>query len=195
MEHQFKDSGAKAIVILANFAYNLEKIIAHTQIQHVVVTEMGDLHGFPKKQLINFVVKTVKKLVPSFHLPGAVGFNQALAKGSRETLKEVEIKSSDVAYLQYTGGTTGVSKGAMLSHRNIIANAEMIKANEDIAYDTTQPSIIVTPLPLYHVFSLTCNCMAALRSGGTVLLIPNPRDIKGFLKELTKYKFQVITGL
>jgi long-chain acyl-CoA synthetase len=196
MQHQFKDSGAKAIVILANFAYNLEKIISNTDIQHVITTEMGDLHSFPKKQLINFVVKNVKKLVPAYSLPQAVGFNSALAKGRGRELKNVSLKGLDVAFIQYTGGTTGVSKGAMLSHRNVLANAEMslywLAARHDAA---KMGGIIVTPLPLYHIYSLTCNALTALRSGTTNLLIPNPRDIKGFLKELTKYKFDCITGL
>ena len=196
MEHQFKDSGAKAIVILANFANHLEKILAHTEIKHVIVTEMGDLHGFPKKQIINFVVKKVKKLVPAYHLPTAVTFNDALAKGKKATLKPVELKGSDVAYIQYTGGTTGVSKGAMLSHHNVIANAEMIHYWLGSQYNPSENGgMIVTALPLYHIYSLTCNANTGLRNGGTNLLIPNPRDMKGFLKELTKYKFQAITGV
>ncbi|MBC8111895.1 MAG: AMP-binding protein [Verrucomicrobia bacterium] len=196
MEHQFKDSGAKAIVILANFASHLEKIIAHTEIKHVIITEMGDLHGFPKKQIINYVVKNVKKLVPAYHLPQAISFNQTLSVGAKHTFSSVAIENTDVAFIQYTGGTTGVSKGAMLSHRNIIANVEMNLVWMGIKYDTTaQGGIIVTALPMYHIYSLTVNAISALRNGAANLLIPNPRDMKGFLKELSKYEFQTITGV
>jgi long-chain acyl-CoA synthetase len=196
MEYQFKDSDAKAIVILANFAHNLEKVINHTQIKHVIITQMGDLHDFPKKQLINFVVKNVKKLVPVYNLPGAVGFNDALSIGKKYTFKPVTVNNTDVAFIQYTGGTTGVSKGAMLSHRNVISNVEMNLAWMGSAFDpTVNGGMIVTALPLYHIYSLTVNAISALRNGGTNLLIPNPRDMKGFLKELSKYTFQTITGL
>ena len=196
MEHQLKDSGARAIVILANFAHNLEKVLARTDIRHVITTQMGDLHGFPKKQLINFVVKSVKKLVPAYNLPGAVQFNDALAKGKRAKPKPVELKSSDTAYIQYTGGTTGVSKGAMLSHRNVLANTEMNFYWTGAKFDLAKNGgILVAPLPLYHIYSLTCNALLGLRAGATNLLIPNPRDMKGFLKELTKYEFQVLVGL
>jgi long-chain acyl-CoA synthetase len=196
MEHQFKDSNAKAIVILANFAHHLEKVLPNTEIKHVIMTEMGDLHGFPKKQLINFVVRSVKKLVPAYHLPGAVSFNEALAKGKKAGFERINLTGNDIAFIQYTGGTTGVSKGAMLTHRNVLSNVEMVSAWMGISFDPSQHGgTIVTPLPLYHIFSLTVNCISALRNGGTNLLIPNPRDIKGFLKELRTHKFEMITGV
>jgi long-chain acyl-CoA synthetase len=195
MEHQYKDSGVKAIVILANFAHNLEKIIAHTQIQHVIVTGFGDMLGFPKKQIVNFVVKNVKKMVPEYNLPGAISFADALAKGRRTEFKPVELKNTDLAYIQYTGGTTGVSKGAMLSHRNILANLEQTHSWIHMGLDLKAQNIIVTALPLYHIFALTVNANLGLRIGMMNLLIPNPRDMKAFLKEIAKYPFTMITGV
>jgi len=195
MEHQFKDAGVKAIVILANFAFHLEKIIDETNIKHVIVTEMGDLHGFPKKQIINYVVKKVKKLVPDYNLPKAVKFNQALSIGKSFELKPVTVVNSDVAFIQYTGGTTGVAKGAMLTHRNIVAHSEMVKVWMSTGLSNAEGALIVTALPLYHIYSLTVNAITAISSGGSNLLIPNPRDMKGFLKELTKYKLDMITGV
>ncbi len=195
MQHQFKDSGAKAIVILANFACNLEKIIAQTDIKHVVVTSIGDRLGFPKKLLVNAVVKYVKKLVPPYNLPGAIDFNDALSRGSRQPLRPVSIKSTELAFVQYTGGTTGVSKGAALTHRNIISNVicqdEWMKpANVPLG-----EGIIVAALPLYHVYALTTNALASLRSGSMNLLITNPRDLNAFIDDLKKYQITAFTGL
>ncbi len=195
MEHQYKDSGVKAIVILSNFAHNLEKIIANTQIKHVIVTSFGDMLGFPKKQIVNFVVKTVKKMVPDYQLPGAISFSEALAKGKQSTFKPVDIKNTDLAYIQYTGGTTGVSKGAMLTHRNILANLEQTYCWIRKGLDLNMTNIIVTALPLYHIFALTVNANLGLRIGMMNVLIPNPRDMKAFLKEIAKYPFTMITGV
>ncbi|MDJ1470934.1 AMP-binding protein [Xanthocytophaga flava] len=195
MEHQFKDSGAKAIVIVANFVYNLEKIIKNTAIKHVIITNIGDMLGFPKKQIVNFVVKSIKKMVPAYHLPEAVSFSDALAKGSQNTFKRVEIKNSDLAYIQYTGGTTGISKGAMLTHRNMIANLEQTYHWMGSGMDLKACNIIVTALPLYHIYSLTVNANLGLKTGMMNLLITNPRDMKGYLKEISKYPFTMITGV
>ena len=195
MQHQFRDSGAKAIVILANFAHNLEKIIAQTDIKHVIVTELGDRLGFPKKQLVNAVVKYIKKLVPPYSLFGTVSFNDALSRGSRKPMKPVTIKNSDLAFVQYTGGTTGVSKGAALSHRNILANVEGQFVWMAPAGIPLGEGIIVAALPLYHVYALTTNAMAALKSGDMNLLITNPRDLGAFIDDLKKYKITAFTGL
>jgi long-chain acyl-CoA synthetase len=196
MQHQFKDSGAKAIVILANFAQNLEKIIANTEIKHVVVTEIGDLMGFPKKLIVNAVVKYVKKMVPSYNLPKAVSFGKALSIGAGSTYTRPGVSSQDLAFIQYTGGTTGVSKGAMLTHSNLIANVE---ANHEwlkplLGEDLHNP-VIVAALPLYHVYALTVNALSALKSGAMNLLITNPRDMNAFISDLKRYKVTIFTGL
>lgn len=194
MQYQFKDSGAKAIVILANFAANLQKILDQTDIKHVIVTQIGDLLGFPKKQIVNAVVRYVKKMVPAYNLPGAISFGEAL--GSRSTYRKPTIRNTDLAFIQYTGGTTGVSKGAMLTHRNMIANLEgQNEWTKPGASPDGQPEIIVAALPLYHVYALTCNAMAALKSGGMNLLITNPRDLNAFIGDLKKYKVTMFTGL
>ncbi len=195
MEHQFKDSGVKAIVILANFAYNLQKVIGNTDIKHVIVTEIGDLMGFPKRLLVNAVVKYVKKMVPAYQLPGAVSFNETLQRGSRSPFRSVPLSGKDLAFIQYTGGTTGVSKGAMLTHRNIIANLEMNYEWMKPKLGSADQNIIITALPLYHVFSLTVNALTALKTGWLNVLITNPRDMKGFIKEAKAYPFTIITGL
>jgi long-chain acyl-CoA synthetase len=194
MEHQFRDAGAKAIVILANFAHNLQKVLPNTGIKHVIVTEIGDMLSFPKKQIVNLVVKRVKKMVPDYSLPGAVSLTDALKKGAAATLKPVQMGGKDIAFIQYTGGTTGVSKGATLTHRNIIANVE---ANFEWMKPcmNEQQNIIITALPLYHIYSLTVNALSALKSGMLNVLITNPRDMKAFLKDLKKYKFTCITGV
>ncbi|MCY7360071.1 MAG: AMP-binding protein, partial [Rudanella sp.] len=195
MQHQFKDSGAKAIVILANFATNLEKIIAQTDIKHVIVTNVGDLLGFPKKLIVNAVVKYVKKLVPAYNLPGAISFGDALSRGARQPMKPVTIKNTELAFVQYTGGTTGVSKGASLTHRNLIAN--LIGQDEWMkpAKVPIGEGIIVAALPLYHVYALTTNALAALKSGAMNLLITNPRDMNAFIDDLKKYQITSFTGL
>ncbi len=194
MEHQFKDTGAKAVIILANFGYNLEKIIGNTEIKTVVVTEIGDMLGGFKKILVNTVVKYVKKMVPPFAIPGAIKFGDALKKGKKLNYVKPDIKSSDVAFLQYTGGTTGVSKGAMLTHRNVIANLEQV-------YAWMQPKlkdrveVVITALPMYHIFALTINCLIMLKIGAFNVLVTNPRDMPTFIKILKKFKFSVITGV
>ncbi|WP_234735832.1 AMP-binding protein [Tellurirhabdus bombi] len=198
MRHQFKDSGAKAIVILANFANNLEKILPETDIQHVIVTQIGDLLGFPKKQIVNAVVKYVKKMVPAYQLPSAISFSEALSRGSRTTYKRPTMTSKDLAFIQYTGGTTGVSKGAMLTHRNMIANVEGQNEWMKPGLKKNGPSeqeIIVAALPLYHVYALTCNALSALKIGALNLLITNPRDMNAFIDDLKKYKITMFTGL
>ncbi|CAN5412307.1 long-chain-fatty-acid--CoA ligase FadD [soil metagenome] len=194
MKHQFNDSGAVAIVILSNFANNLEEIIKDTQIKTVIVTEIGDLFPVVKKLLVNFVVKYVKKMVPPFNLPGAILFNTALKEGAQHTLVRPNIVNTDVAFLQYTGGTTGVSKGATLSHRNIIANMEQIFGWVGSAF-VPGKEIVMTALPLYHIFALTVNCLAIFKVGGKNILITNPRDMPSFLKELKKYPITVFTGV
>lgn len=194
MAHQFRDSGAKALVVLANFAHHVEAIRAETNLQHVIVTEMGDLLGFLKGAMVNFVVRRVKKMVPAYSLPGAIRFNEALAAGAGGTLPTVSIKPADTAFLQYTGGTTGVSKGAVLSHANIVANAAQISAWMAPKLVVGEETV-VTPLPLYHIFSLSVNCLTFAQYGAHNILIPNPRDLPGFIKELKKYRFTVMTGV
>ncbi len=194
MKHQFNDSGADAIVILANFAYNLEKILSETSIKHVIVTEIGDRLGGLKKTLVNAVVKYVKKMVPSYNLPTAIKFNDALKRGSQRTFERVTMKGEDTAFLQYTGGTTGVSKGAVLSHTNLVANMEQISAWMAIGLNKRSETMI-TALPLYHIYALTVNCLSMMKIGAKNVLITNPRDMKGFIKELKKHPFTVITGV
>lgn len=195
MQHQFKDSGAKAIVILSNFAGNLEKILDRTDIQHVVVTSLGDLLGFPKKQIVNAVVRYVKKLVPPYNLPQAISFGDALSRGSRQPFRPVAIQNTDMAFVQYTGGTTGVSKGAVLTHRNIISNVECQHVWMKPGGVADGEGIIVAALPLYHVYALTTNALAALKSGAMNLLITNPRDLNAFIDDLKKYKVTAFTGV
>lgn len=195
MQHQFKDSGTKAIVILSNFASNLEKILDRTEIQHIVITQLGDLLGFPKKQIVNAVVKYVKKLVPAYNLPDAISFNDALSRGSSQPFKPVPIQNTDLAFVQYTGGTTGVSKGAMLTHRNIIANVEGQHFWMKPGGTPDGEGIIVAALPLYHVYALTTNALAALKSGSMNLLITNPRDLNAFIDDLKKYRITAFTGV
>ncbi|MCX6213257.1 AMP-binding protein [Spirosoma sp.] len=195
MQHQFKDSGVKTIVILANFASNLEKILDRTDIQHVIVTSLGDLLGFPKKQIVNAVVKYVKKLVPAYNLPNAISFNDALSRGSSQPFKPVAIKNTDMAFVQYTGGTTGVSKGAVLTHRNILSNVEGQDYWMKPGGIPDGEGIIVAALPLYHVYALTTNALAALKSGSMNLLITNPRDMNAFIDDLKKYKITAFTGV
>ncbi len=191
LEHQLKDSGAKAIVIIENFANTLEQCLANTPIKHVVLCAMGDQLGVLKGALVNYVVRSVKKMVPPFNLPGAVRFNDAVAQGTRATLKRPDIKPDDVAVLQYTGGTTGVSKGAVLLHRNVIANVLQSEAWNGPAMASlpsgVQP-VYVCALPLYHIFAFTVNMMLGLRTGGKNILIPNPRDLPAVLKELSKHQ-------
>ncbi|MDA0226004.1 MAG: long-chain-fatty-acid--CoA ligase [Proteobacteria bacterium] len=193
LEHQLKDSGAEAIFIVENFAKTLQDVIAKTPVKHVVVTGLGDLLGL-KGLLVNFVVRKVKKMVPAFSLPGALQFNDVIAAASGMTLKPVDIGHEDIAFLQYTGGTTGVSKGAMLLHRNVIANLLQSEAWTGQALGDELP-IIITALPLYHIFSLTINALLYAKIGGLNILITNPRDIPAFVKELGKHRYTTITAV
>ena len=192
LEHQLKDSGAKAIVIIENFAITLQKCIAETQVKHVVLCAMGDMLSWPKGALVNFVVRNVKNLVPSFDLPGAIKFNEAVRRGKDVAFVQPVVKSDDIAVLQYTGGTTGVSKGAVLLHRNVIANLLQSEAWNDPVMKRVpaheQPTSVCA-LPLYHIFAFTVNMMLGLRTGGKNILIPNPRDLPAVLKELSKHTF------
>ncbi|MEQ8359274.1 MAG: AMP-binding protein [Cytophagales bacterium] len=194
MLHQFNDAGVSAIIVLANFANNLEKIISKTGIKHVITTQIGDFHSFPKKQIINFVVKSIKKMVPSYNLPKAISLNQALIRGAQSTFEKVDIDRNDTAFLQYTGGTTGVSKGAILTHRNIIANLEQNSAWMCKSLEKHE-EVVITALPLYHIFSLTVNCFTMIQIGAKNILVTNPRDMKAFIKDLKKYPFTVFTGV
>ena len=192
LEHQLKDSGSKAIIIIENFARTLQQCIAATPVKHVVLATMGDMLGMVKGGLVNYVVRKVKKMVPAYELPGAVRFNDAVSRGSRATLRPVDTRPDDVAVLQYTGGTTGVSKGAVLLHRNVIANVLQSEAwNAPVMGKVPageQPTAVVA-LPLYHIFAFTVNMMLGLRTGGKGILIPNPRDLPAVLKELSKHTF------
>ena len=192
LEHQLKDSGAKAIVIIENFAATLEKCIAQTPVQHVVLASMGDRLGLLKGNLVNYVVRHVKKMVPAFNLPKAVRFNEALSKGRHQVFRKPVLSTDDIAVLQYTGGTTGVSKGAVLLHRNLIANVLQSDAWNEPVMKRIPPGeqpTNVCALPLYHIFAFTVNMMLGLRMGGKTLLIPNPRDLPAVLKELSKHTF------
>ncbi|WP_341909488.1 long-chain-fatty-acid--CoA ligase [Polaromonas sp. YR568] len=191
LEHQLKDSGSKAIVIIENFANTLEQCIANTPVKHVVLAAMGDQLGVLKGALVNYVVRNVKKMVPAFNLPGAVRFNDAVAQGTRGSLKRPDITPDDVAVLQYTGGTTGVSKGAVLLHRNVIANVLQSEAWNGPAMAGMEAGVqptYVCALPLYHIFAFTVNMMLGMRTGGKNILIPNPRDLPAVLKELSRHK-------
>lgn len=194
LKHQLVDSDASAIVIVSNFAHTLEKVVAETPIKHVMLTRMGDQLAPVKATLVNFVVKYVKKLVPKYHLPGAVPFRSALSQGEQMTYQRPTVTNDDLAFLQYTGGTTGVAKGAMLTHRNMQANLEQTKATYGKLLRPGKEQV-VTALPLYHIFALTVNGLLFLDLGGTNLLITNPRDIPGFVKELSKFPFTAITGV
>ncbi|MFN9728316.1 long-chain-fatty-acid--CoA ligase [Acidovorax sp.] len=192
LEHQLKDSGAKAIVIIENFASTLQSCIGNTPVKHVVLCAMGDQLGLLKGALVNYVVRNVKKMVPAFDLPGAVRFNDAVAQGTRGNLRKTDIRPDDIALLQYTGGTTGVSKGAVLLHRNVIANVLQSEAWNDPVMKKVpageQPTSVCA-LPLYHIFAFTVNMMLSMRTGGKTILIPNPRDLPAVLKELSKHTF------
>ncbi|QOR38364.1 AMP-binding protein [Billgrantia diversa] len=194
MAHQFKDSGARAILILANMANKLEKVLDRTDIEHVLVTELGDLHGFPKRFLINAVVKHVKKMVPSYSLPMAVPFRKALKEGASRQHSEVERGLDDIAALQYTGGTTGMPKGTMLTHCNLVAN--MLQAEGAIGPGLSQgKEVVIAPLPVYHIYTFTVNCLFLMETGNHSILITNPRDLDNFVKELQKIKFTGFIGL
>jgi long-chain acyl-CoA synthetase len=193
LEHQLKDSGAEAIVVLENFGHVLQEVRGRTPLKHVVVTSLGEMLGV-KGVIVNLVVRKVKKMVPPYELPGAISFKEALHQGSNKSLNTPVLTHDDIAFLQYTGGTTGVSKGAMLLHRNIIAALLQYEAWLTPAIGE-QRAIIITALPLYHIFSLTVNCLVMMVVGGENVLITNPRDIPGFVKELAKHKYTIITGV
>ena len=195
LEHQLKDSGAKCIIILENFAHILEDVIAKTDVTYAVTTGVGDLLGFPKSVLTNFVLRYIKKSVPAYDLANRITFRQALKEGVGQALDEVDIGYADIAYLQYTGGTTGISKGAMLSHRNMVYNVQQTIFWQADAYEGVEPILAVTALPLYHIFSLQGNCLTVMAQGGENLLITNPRDFEGFAKEIAKFDFNLFTGV
>ncbi|AZG13325.1 MULTISPECIES: long-chain fatty acid--CoA ligase [Cupriavidus] len=198
LEHQLKDSGAEAIFILENFAATLQAVLAATPVKHVVVASMGDMLGGLKGAIVNFVVRNVKKMVPAWELPNCVRFNDVLAESRAMELKPVDTGPDDIAFLQYTGGTTGVSKGATLLHRNIVANVLQSEAwmQPALAKGAHIDQVVtITALPLYHIFALTVCCLLGMRSGGLSILIPNPRDIPGFIKELQKYKFHMFPAV
>lgn len=194
LKHQLNDSGAKGIVIVQNFAHTLEKVVAETGVKEVLLTSLGDMLPAPKRWVVNFVVKRVKKMVPDYNLPHAKPFMETLRAGSLLGFEKVEIDNQSLAFLQYTGGTTGVSKGAMLTHRNMIANLEQVSGILATVI-TPGKDLVVTALPLYHIFALTANCLLFLKFGCPNLLITNPRDMPGFVKELSKYPFVILPGV
>jgi long-chain acyl-CoA synthetase len=194
LKHQLVDSGASAILVLDNFASVLAEVVKETPVRHVMTTGVGDMLGFPKGAIVNFVLKYVKKAVPEYDLPGAVRFNDALARGRGKPLPEIDVQPGDIAFLQYTGGTTGVAKGAMLTHRNLVAN--MQQASVWIGTNAKPGAEhIITALPLYHIFALTANCLVFMKFGGVNHLITNPRDMPGFVKSMSKIPFTAITGV
>ncbi len=194
LRHQLVDSGASVIFVLDNFAHTVQEVIADTQIKQVITTGLGDMLGFPKGSIVNFVLKYIKKMVPDYDLPGSIRFRDALALGQRHALPEIDIEPSDIAFLQYTGGTTGVAKGAMLTHRNMVANMQQAAAwvGTNVRYGE---EIIITALPLYHIFALTANGLVFMKFGGLNYMITNPRDMKTFVKELKGIRFTAITGV
>jgi len=196
LEHQIKDSGSEAIIVLENFAHTVQQVMGKTPLKHVVVASMGEMLGGAKGMLVNFVVRNVKKMVPEYSLPNMVRFKEALSQGAKMPFAKVELKSSDVAFLQYTGGTTGVSKGATLTHRNVIANVLQTEVWSAPAMgQSAEQTVIICALPLYHIFALTACAMWGMRTGALNVLIVNPRDIPGFIKELGKYKFNMLPAV
>ncbi|WP_447730233.1 long-chain fatty acid--CoA ligase [Pseudoxanthomonas suwonensis] len=195
LKHQLVDAGAAAIVVVDNFGHTVQEVLAETPLKQVITTGLGDMLGFPKGAIVNFVLKYVKKMVPEYDIPGAVRFKDALAAGKRHTLPQVDIDPSDIAFLQYTGGTTGVAKGAMLTHRNLVAN--MRQASAWLSPNDLRPGeeVIITALPLYHIFALTANGLVFMELGGLNHLITNPRDMPNFVKELKTSGFTAITGV
>jgi len=195
LKHQLNDSGARAIVVVDNFAHVLQKVRGEVPVEQVITTGIGDLLGFPKGALTNFVLKRVKKVVPDFDLPGATRLKAALSEGARLPLERAELALEDLAFLQYTGGTTGVAKGAMLTHRNLVANMLQSKAWMSAAGVGQDVEIVISALPLYHIFALTANCLVYMAIGGVNVLITNPRDMDAFIKELQKVPFTFIPGV
>lgn len=195
LEHQLKDSGAKAIVVVEAFAHTLADVVSQTPVEHVITTRFGDRLGFLKGAIVNFVIRKIKKMVPPYSLPGSHSFNDVLKKGESLPDPQATVTREDIAFLQYTGGTTGVAKGAMLTHGNLIANMVQALAWLDTADLKPGKELIVTALPLYHIFALTANCLVFMKLGAQNLLITNPRDMPGFVKELSKYPFTAMTGV
>jgi long-chain acyl-CoA synthetase len=194
LEHQLKDSGARAIVVVENFAHTLQQVIGKTAVETVVTTQIGDLLPVPRRWVVNSVVKRAKKMVPAWRIDGSIGFRAALRRGAGAQLKDVALAHDDIAFLQYTGGTTGVAKGAMLTHGNIVANLQ--QASAWIAQDLKEgEEVVITALPLYHIFCLTANCLVFMNAGGENVLITNPRDLPGFVKALARKPFSVMTGV
>ncbi|NLF52891.1 MAG: long-chain-fatty-acid--CoA ligase [Thauera phenolivorans] len=194
LEHQLQDADVDVIVILENFAHTLQQVRARLPLKHLVVTSLGEMLGFAKGAIVDFVVRRVKKMVPAWQLDGALSFSDALAQGARHALRPVEVGHDDIAFLQYTGGTTGAPKGAILSHGNIVANLQQAHAWVK-PFITEGEELIITALPLYHIFSLTANCLTFFKVGATNVLITNPRDIPGFVKELGRHRFTAVTGV
>jgi long-chain acyl-CoA synthetase len=193
LEHQLKDSGAKAIVVIENFASVLQQVLGKTPVEHVITTRVGDLLPVPKRWLVNFVIKRVKKMVPAWRIDGAIGFREALARGAATSLRPVEMTREDIAFLQYTGGTTGVSKGAMLTHRNFLANVEQTSTWISASF-REGAEIVIAPLPMYHIFCLT-STLAFMKWGSLIVLITNPRDLPGLVAELRRWKFSGMTAV
>ncbi len=194
LQHQLNDSQAKAILIVENFAHTLAEVRAHVNLDHIILTKMGDMLGLLKGAIVNFVVKKIKKMIPAYQLPGAIDYKQLMKDAQGLVYRKPEVVGEDLAFLQYTGGTTGVSKGAMLTHRNMVANLEQVAGCIGPVLSPGK-EFIVTALPLYHIFALTANCLTFMKYGGTNLLITNPRDMPNFVKELGKYPFTAITGV
>jgi long-chain acyl-CoA synthetase len=194
LEHQLVDSGATVIVVVENFARTLQQVVARTQIRHIVVTSIGELLAV-KGRIVDLVLRRMKRAIPEWSLPGAIRFADAMEQGRKHALSRIAIGHDDLAFLQYTGGTTGVAKGAMLLHRNLVANMLQARAWLRPVLDDTRPEVILTPLPLYHIFSLTANCLVFMSIGGQNVMITNPRDIAGFIKEMRRYRFTAMTGV
>jgi long-chain acyl-CoA synthetase len=195
LKHQLQDSGARCVVMLENFAHILEEVIAETDVDHVVTTGLGDLLSWPRGIATNFLLRHIKKAIPPYQFDNSTPFKRALRSGAGKTLQAVDIGFADIAYLQYTGGTTGLSKGAMLSHRNMVYNVQQTITWQADAYDGVEPVVAVTALPLYHIFSLEGNCLSVMAQGGQNVLITNPRDYEGFAKEIARHEFNLFTGV
>ena len=195
LKHQLKDSGARCVVILENFAHILEEVIADTDVDHVIPTGVGDLLSWPRSMVTNFAIRYVKRMVPAYHFANSTMFRKALRVGATHKLDNVDLGFADIAYLQYTGGTTGVSKGAMLSHRNMVFNVQQTITWQGDIYAGVEPIVAITALPLYHIFSLEGNCLTVMAQGGENILITNPRDFEGFALEIAQHEFNLFTGV